>query len=599
VDLINRGKVYRFMMKPVTPGRARLAVEAAVKHHLEAPDSAFKGAEDTSADVNVADAQQTKEAALEISEPAVSDAFGSEQVDEAPATVDEQAPSHTETAPAEDTETAAVPDVGTGSLRATQSIKTSERMQKLAAARLESRAATSAHFPKLIAIGAAAIVIVAGAWLWLSGGDVEETTPVETIATPPSVAESDVVIDDPVDEVPAIDMDALLASPRAARQAGAIFEPAESNAIDLYQAAVLESEGDPLAVAEFDAVISEALTFAETALIESRLDDAELALQRIADVDADNVRLPFLSAQLQQARMFEILSEARAAIRDSRLQDAAGFLETAEALSVTDRTEIDAVASELDLARKAQRTDEVLALADARLEAGDLLVPANRNARHYYELVLSNDSHNKAARQGLKVIAGRLVLEARTSIDNGDFANAEMLLGEVEILDPQNGQLLATAEALRASRESAEAERAAAELRAQSELETSDDLPTEATLQATPAVATVPVDEGTSSDAGSFNAEPVAVSSLIRTRYVAPKYPRSAQRRNLSGWVDISFTVDVDGTVKDVAVRESEPGTTFDDAAMRAVEKWEFEPVLYDGAAIEQRVAVRMMFALE
>ena len=42
MDLINRGKVYRFLLKPVSPGRARLAVEASVKHHLEAPDAAFK-----------------------------------------------------------------------------------------------------------------------------------------------------------------------------------------------------------------------------------------------------------------------------------------------------------------------------------------------------------------------------------------------------------------------------------------------------------------------------------------------------------------------------------------------------------------------------
>ena len=42
MDLINRGKVYRFLLKPVSPGRARLAVEASVKHHLEAPDTAFK-----------------------------------------------------------------------------------------------------------------------------------------------------------------------------------------------------------------------------------------------------------------------------------------------------------------------------------------------------------------------------------------------------------------------------------------------------------------------------------------------------------------------------------------------------------------------------
>ena len=41
MDLINRGKVYRFLLKPVSPGRARLALEASVRHHLEAPDAAF------------------------------------------------------------------------------------------------------------------------------------------------------------------------------------------------------------------------------------------------------------------------------------------------------------------------------------------------------------------------------------------------------------------------------------------------------------------------------------------------------------------------------------------------------------------------------
>ncbi|MDH5344764.1 MAG: hypothetical protein OEW59_03300, partial [Gammaproteobacteria bacterium] len=42
MDLINRGHVYRFLLKPVSPGRARLAIEASVKHHIEAPDEAFK-----------------------------------------------------------------------------------------------------------------------------------------------------------------------------------------------------------------------------------------------------------------------------------------------------------------------------------------------------------------------------------------------------------------------------------------------------------------------------------------------------------------------------------------------------------------------------
>ena len=92
---------------------------------------------------------------------------------------------------------------------------------------------------------------------------------------------------------------------------------------------------------------------------------------------------------------------------------------------------------------------------------------------------------------------------------------------------------------------------------------------------------------------------PVGISALNRIKYVAPKYPRAAQRRNVSGWVDVVFTVDIDGSVKDVYIRESNPGTTFVSAAVNAVENWKFEPVTEGGVTIQKRAAVRMMFALE
>ena len=92
---------------------------------------------------------------------------------------------------------------------------------------------------------------------------------------------------------------------------------------------------------------------------------------------------------------------------------------------------------------------------------------------------------------------------------------------------------------------------------------------------------------------------PVAASTLTRKKYVAPRYPRSAERRNISGWVDVVFTVTTDGSVSDIEVIGSEPGDTFVDSATRAVEKWEFEPVVEDGQVIEKRAGVRMMFAIE
>ena len=95
------------------------------------------------------------------------------------------------------------------------------------------------------------------------------------------------------------------------------------------------------------------------------------------------------------------------------------------------------------------------------------------------------------------------------------------------------------------------------------------------------------------------NMKPVGVSSLTRTKYAAPKFPRAAERNKLSGWVDVMFTVTIDGTVKDVDVPKSEPGDIFVDSAMRAVEKWEFEPIFENGTFVEKRAGVRLMFAFE
>ena len=42
-----------------------------------------------------------------------------------------------------------------------------------------------------------------------------------------------------------------------------------------------------------------------------------------------------------------------------------------------------------------------------------------------------------------------------------------------------------------------------------------------------------------------------------------------------------------------------EPEGVFDSSAMRAVEKWEFDPIVENGEIVEKRAGVRMMFALE
>ena len=59
------------------------------------------------------------------------------------------------------------------------------------------------------------------------------------------------------------------------------------------------------------------------------------------------------------------------------------------------------------------------------------------------------------------------------------------------------------------------------------------------------------------------------------------------------------FTVDIDGSVKDVEVVNSTPDDTFVASATSAVEDWEFEPVFENGRAVEKRAAIRLTFAIQ
>jgi protein TonB len=93
--------------------------------------------------------------------------------------------------------------------------------------------------------------------------------------------------------------------------------------------------------------------------------------------------------------------------------------------------------------------------------------------------------------------------------------------------------------------------------------------------------------------------ETVSIRAVKRIHYVGPKYPRAAQRRDITGWVDLAFTVTTAGEVAEIEVLNAEPETIFDKAAMRAVEQWRFEPATEDDVPVEKRIALRLSFNLQ
>jgi protein TonB len=63
--------------------------------------------------------------------------------------------------------------------------------------------------------------------------------------------------------------------------------------------------------------------------------------------------------------------------------------------------------------------------------------------------------------------------------------------------------------------------------------------------------------------------------------------------------VEVELTVATDGAVKGVRVLRGDPPGVFDEAAIEAVSKWRYRPVMREGRAVEQRARLRMRFQLE
>ena len=86
------------------------------------------------------------------------------------------------------------------------------------------------------------------------------------------------------------------------------------------------------------------------------------------------------------------------------------------------------------------------------------------------------------------------------------------------------------------------------------------------------------------------------VVPLVR---IEPQYPMRAKQRGVEGWVELMFTITPVGTVADVAVTASHPGTIFNKAAVQAVGRWKYNPKVEDGVAIERPgVRIRISFGL-
>jgi len=100
-------------------------------------------------------------------------------------------------------------------------------------------------------------------------------------------------------------------------------------------------------------------------------------------------------------------------------------------------------------------------------------------------------------------------------------------------------------------------------------------------------------------DIGGPGGMNIAEGDYLPIVRVAPVYPSRALSRGLEGFVDMSFTVTITGSVTNPIVLQS-TSSLFERAATRAVLKFKYKPRVVDGIPVEVAgVKTRITFQLE
>jgi TonB family protein len=498
-------------------------------------------------------------------------------------------------------------------LFAEAAIKKYEDQRRRAAETPRRNRATPSNSLWLIGGAIAALVVIAViAFAVLRNGSDEESVPAAAGAAKTATAES-----------------ALLARAAAALTANKLTEPAGENALELYLRLQARNPADPNARAGLLEVHERLLARAENALLEERLDEAAEAIETARKSGVESGRIAFLTAQLAKSR-----DQIKAA-----------------------QAQVLAQAQPQPRARAEPKAEEdhltpLLNLASQRLADGRLLEPERDSARFYVQEAAREGAQNAAVLEAKRALASRLLEDARSAMDRREFTRAAALLDGAGGIAVQ-ANIDAAQGVLAGARKQAEADAWGQLLRNANERLLQDRLIEPANDNAkyfyltlrqlepnNPALSSVLQELGTRlaakarralilgqneaakswlDEAGAIGFTSAEISSAQRDLDVAfarqnfmtnlvpagqltvlksvqPAYPSKAQGKKLEGWVDVEFTVSEAGKVKDVAVRAASPAGIFEDAAIKAVSQWRYQPVVRDTKPVPVRTQLRIRF---
>lgn len=415
----------------------------------------------------------------------------------------------------------------------------------------------NSSLPLLLSITAAVVAVAAGGWFLLNK---ESTAPLPTAVPELTIPEMETA----PDEEASIDVEAELRKARLAADAEILIQPTSRSALHYYGRALQADPSNAVANAELEAMLAKVTVTVRQLLEAAEYADAYEIAALVATVKPEHVLVIETATTLdQQAEI--LVTQAIQYAQDGKDDEALASLAEAQALPGRSPTYFDAVRGSIDEIRGVREAAErdraqraTLERDEARsawassvrnaIESGNLIAPAGASAR---DLLAETDNWQSDRDILASELLAAMIAAAQANLADQELDAAEAMLDAIADFGGN----------------------------------------TDAYEQMRAALHTLLVEAESN--------RIVTMKELALTKRVSPRYPRMARERDQTGWVDLYFTVTKTGETANIEIKSSEPGAIFDRAAITAVKQWEFEPVVYRGEVISQRVAARLVFRLE
>jgi TonB family protein len=325
--------------------------------------------------------------------------------------------------------------------------------------------------------------------------------------------------------------------------------------------------------------------------------------------------LPAVKSVLMEAQE-RLLTRARAALDQQRLDDAAATIEAARKAGIATQR-VAQLATELAQAREAAKASlraasassaspaatpagTVPAIATPSVSAAAATAPAASPAAVSAPAVSTPPVTTSAVPDATEAAALDLLKSARQSLArerliDPENDNAQYYLLALRKLDAQYAGLPALGDDLGARLVA----KGLASLNAQQYDAARNWLDHAAAIgYASPQADAARRDLDAALAHRAFMTDVIAASQLTLVKSVQPQYPPKAEKSGIEGWVELDFTVTDTGAVQDVAVDASKPTGVFEAAASAALLQWRFKPLVRDAKTVATRARIRIRFAL-